>query len=112
MWGCEFGGQKTERLRVIDCEQPANNDFLLVSQFGVTGALHTCRPDLVGYNFLAVEAIPLFPLVPDRWANQPGFDYAAEGQSFRWPLWRAPLSLDSIRSLLTLPLADPDCWPE
>ena len=33
------GGQKTERLRVIDWEQPANNDFLLVSQFSVTGAL-------------------------------------------------------------------------
>lgn len=64
-----------------------------------------------GANFLAVEAIPLFPLVPDRWANQPGFDYAAEGPSFRWPLWHAPLSLDSIRSLLTLPLADADRWP-
>src|ERR1039458_866508 len=40
------GGQKTERLRVIDWERPANNDFLLVSQFSVTGALYTCRPDL------------------------------------------------------------------
>ena len=39
----EHGGQKTERLRVIDWEQPANNDFLLVSQFSVTGALYTCR---------------------------------------------------------------------
>jgi len=28
---------------------PANNDFLLVSQFSVTGALYTCRPDLVGF---------------------------------------------------------------
>ncbi|MEK7683995.1 MAG: type I restriction endonuclease [Verrucomicrobiota bacterium] len=33
------GGQKTERLRVVDWEHPANNDFLLVSQFSVTGAL-------------------------------------------------------------------------
>ncbi|MHB9008544.1 MAG: type I restriction endonuclease [Limisphaerales bacterium] len=32
------GGQKTERLRMVDWEQPANNDFLLVSQFSVTGA--------------------------------------------------------------------------
>jgi type I restriction enzyme R subunit len=32
------GGQKTERLRVVDWEQPANNDFLLVRQFSVTGA--------------------------------------------------------------------------
>ena len=53
MWVCEFGGQKTARLRVIDCEQPANIDFLLVSQFGVTGALHTCPPDLVGYELKA-----------------------------------------------------------
>ena len=45
----EHGGQKTERLRVVDWEQPANNDFLLVSQFSVTGALYTCRPDLVGF---------------------------------------------------------------
>ncbi len=45
----EHGGQKTERLRVVDWEQPENNDFLLVSQFSVTGALYTCRPDLVGF---------------------------------------------------------------
>jgi type I restriction enzyme R subunit len=49
------GGQKTERLRVIDWEHPANNDFLLVSQFSVTGALYTCRPDLVGF----VNGLPL-----------------------------------------------------
>ena len=45
----EHGGQKTERLRVVDWENPENNDFLLVSQFSVTGALYTCRPDLVGF---------------------------------------------------------------
>ena len=33
----ERGGQKTERLRVIDWENPEANDFLLVSQFSVTG---------------------------------------------------------------------------
>ena len=42
----EHGGQKTERLRVIDWQNPEANDFLLVSQFSVTGALYTCRPDL------------------------------------------------------------------
>ena len=41
------GGQTTVRVQVIDWEQPANNDFLLVIQFSVTGALYTCRPDLV-----------------------------------------------------------------
>ncbi|HBA87418.1 MAG TPA: deoxyribonuclease HsdR [Geobacter sp.] len=45
----DHGGQKTERLRVVDWEHPANNDFLLVSQFSVTGALYTCRPDLVAF---------------------------------------------------------------
>ena len=54
----ERGGQKTERLRVIDWENPANNDFLLVSQFSVTGALYTCRPDLVGF----VNGLPLVVL--------------------------------------------------
>ncbi len=42
------GGQKTERVLVIDWENPAANDFLLVSQFSVTGPLYTRRPDLVG----------------------------------------------------------------
>jgi len=34
---------------VIGWEHPANNDFVLVSQFSVTGALYNCRPDLVGF---------------------------------------------------------------
>jgi type I restriction enzyme, R subunit len=64
----EHGGQKTERLRVVDWEQPSNNDFLLVSQFSVTGALYTCRPDLVGFvNGLPWVVIELKkPGVPAR----------------------------------------------
>jgi type I restriction enzyme R subunit len=64
----ERGGQKTERLRVIDWEHPANNDFLLVSQFSVTGALYTCRPDLVAFvNGLPLVVIELKkPGVPAR----------------------------------------------
>jgi type I restriction enzyme, R subunit len=45
----EHGGQKTERLRVVDWAQPQRNDFLLVSQLSVVGNLYTCRPDLVGF---------------------------------------------------------------
>ncbi|MCJ7678111.1 MAG: type I restriction endonuclease subunit R, partial [Anaerolineales bacterium] len=45
----EHGGQKTERLRVIDWAGPEQNDFLLVSQLSVVGSLYTCRPDLVGF---------------------------------------------------------------
>jgi type I restriction enzyme, R subunit len=64
----EQGGQKTERLRVINWEQPENNDFLLVNQFSVTGALYTCRPDLVGFvNGLPLVVIELKkPGVPAR----------------------------------------------
>ncbi len=45
----ERGGQKAERLRAVDWENPEQNDFLLVSQFSVVGSLYTCRPDLVGF---------------------------------------------------------------
>lgn len=54
------GGQKTERVRVIDWETPPANDFLLVSQFSVTGPLYTRRPDLVGFvNGLPIVVIEL-----------------------------------------------------
>jgi type I restriction enzyme R subunit len=64
----ERGGQKSARLRVVDWEHPENNDFLLVSQFSVTGALYTCRPDLVGFvNGLPLVVIELKkPGVPAR----------------------------------------------
>jgi len=64
----EHGGQKIERLRVVDWEQPENNDFLLVSQFSVVGSLYTCRPDLVGFvNGLPWVVIELKqPGVPAR----------------------------------------------
>ena len=51
----EHGGQKIERLRVVDWDQPEQNDFLLVSQMSVVGALYTCRPDLIGF----VNGLPL-----------------------------------------------------
>ncbi|WP_308389241.1 type I restriction endonuclease subunit R [Acidithiobacillus sp. AMEEHan] len=64
----EHGGQKTERLRVLDWAQPERNDFLLVSQFSVVGSLYTCRPDLVGFvNGLPWVVIELKkPAVPAR----------------------------------------------
>ncbi len=66
----KHGGQKPERVRIIDWENPENNDFLLVSQFSVTGALYTCRPDLVGFvNGLPWIVIELKkPGVPARTA--------------------------------------------
>lgn len=64
----EHGGQKLERLRVVDWEHPEQNDFLLVSQFSVVGNLYTCRPDLVGFvNGLPWVVIELKkPGVPAR----------------------------------------------
>jgi type I restriction enzyme R subunit len=64
----EHGGQKTERLRVVDWQAPANNHFLLVSQLSVVGGLYRCRPDLVGFvNGLPWVVIELKKLgVPAR----------------------------------------------
>jgi hypothetical protein len=42
-------------LRVVDWEHPANDGFLPASQFSVTGALYTCRPDSVSF----VNGLPL-----------------------------------------------------
>jgi type I restriction enzyme R subunit len=66
----ERGGRKTERVRVVDWENPAANDFLLVSQMTVTGILYTCRPDLIGFvNGLPWVVIELKkPGVPARQA--------------------------------------------
>jgi type I restriction enzyme R subunit len=49
------GGETVEKVRVIDWENPYNNDFLLCSQLWVTGELYTRRPDLIGF----VNGLPL-----------------------------------------------------
>lgn len=49
------GGQETKTARVIDWRNPAENDFLLASQFWVKGEMHRRRPDLIGF----VNGIPL-----------------------------------------------------
>ncbi|HOJ85405.1 MAG TPA: type I restriction endonuclease [Elusimicrobiales bacterium] len=45
----------SERLKIIDWDNPENNDFLLASQFWVSGDIYTRRADLVGF----VNGIPL-----------------------------------------------------
>ncbi len=66
----ERGGQKEERVRVVDWENPTANDFLAVRQITFTGVLYTCRPDIVGYvNGLPWVVIELKkPGVPARQA--------------------------------------------
>jgi len=49
------GEEKHDRVRLIDWNNPGNNDFFLVSQFWVNGTLYRRRPDLVGF----VNGIPL-----------------------------------------------------
>jgi len=48
-------GETVEVVRVVDWDNPANNDFLLCSQFWVTGEMHTRRADLVGF----VNGLPM-----------------------------------------------------
>jgi type I restriction enzyme R subunit len=62
------GGQRPERVRIVNWQNPLENDFLLVSQFSVTGPLYTRRPDLVGFvNGLPVVVIEVKkPGVPAR----------------------------------------------
>jgi len=110
----ERGGQKTERLRVVDWQTPANNDFLLVSQFSVTGALYTCRPDLVGFvNGLPWVVVELKkPGVPARNAFDENLThYKSQIPSLFWfnALLIASNGLDSRVGSLT---ADWDRWSE
>ena len=78
------GGQKDERVRVVDWDDPAANDFLLVSQMTIVGQLYTCRPDLIGFvNGLPWVVIELKkPGVPARQAfdgNLTSYKHAQNG---------------------------------
>jgi type I restriction enzyme R subunit len=80
----EKGGVKAERVRVVDWENPATNDFLLVSQMTIIGILYTCRPDLIGFvNGLPWLVIELKkPGVPARQAfdgNLTSYKHAQNG---------------------------------
>ena len=49
------GEERVERVAVIDWNDHADNDFLMVQQFWVTGDIYTRRADLVGF----VNGLPL-----------------------------------------------------
>lgn len=51
----ERGGQSKVRLRVVDWDRPAENDWLAVNQLSIQGDLSKCLPDLVGF----VNGLPL-----------------------------------------------------
>ena len=78
------GGLKVERVKVIDWDNPAANDFLLVSQMTIVGQLYTCRPDLIGFvNGLPWVVIELKkPGVPAKQAfdgNLTSYKHAQNG---------------------------------
>jgi len=78
------GGQKDERVRVVDWNDPTANDFLLVSQMTIVGQLYTCRPDLIGFvNGLPWVVIELKkPGVPAKQAfdgNLTSYKHAQNG---------------------------------
>jgi type I restriction enzyme, R subunit len=49
------GTQVQHTVKVIDWQNPQNNDYLLVSQLWVSGEMHRRRPDLVGF----INGIPM-----------------------------------------------------
>jgi len=49
------GNEANETLRVIDWNEPKNNDFFLASQFWISGNIYKRRGDLVGF----VNGLPL-----------------------------------------------------
>lgn len=49
------GTEEDETVRVIDFDDPTNNDFFLASQFWITGEMYKRRADLVGF----VNGLPL-----------------------------------------------------
>ena len=51
----ESDGETVEIVQLMDWDHPSNNDFLLCSQFWVSGEMHTRRADLVGF----VNGLPL-----------------------------------------------------
>lgn len=57
---------------------------------------------------LALEVIPLFPVFPDKSGrlNTSGFVRINRENIFQWPLWQAPISLDSLKTLLNSELSD------
>ena len=57
-----------------------------------------------GANRLAIEALPLLPTAPGEQRLQTtGFSqHRGAGVLFTWPIWEVPLSMDVVRSLLSM----------
>lgn len=57
-----------------------------------------------GANRLALEALPLFPSVPQQsQLHTTGFDHIDRHTVWTWPIWNVLLELNTVRSLITHP---------
>lgn len=54
-----------------------------------------------GANRLAIEALPLFVLVPTEWGPRT-VGFSRDRSSLRWPVWTEPVGLSTATSLLSL----------
>jgi len=58
---------------------------------------------MLGANSLALEALLLFPAVPNgSRLETSGFHRHGRNMFFTWPIWESPLNVNAIRSLLVL----------
>lgn len=82
-----------------------------------TQRLHALRGKLPGQDttnrsvraalFLASQALPLFPCFAVAGKLRTTGFYREKGEDwFSWPIWRAPISLDTLRSLLAHPFSN------
>ena len=63
-------GETDETLKVIDWENPENNDFFLASQFWIAGEMHKRRPDAIGF----INGLPLVLMEFKRIDEEPLHD--------------------------------------
>jgi len=56
-----------------------------------------------GANLLAAAGLAYFPVIPvEDGVEQPGIARFGSGRAFRWPIWEAAVSSDTVRSLVAL----------
>ena len=62
--------------------------------------------------WLAFESLPLFPCFCSRGLQLPSFRHARREFTLCWPVWQAPISLDTLKCLLGLAALTQDSPPE
>ena len=58
-----------------------------------------------GANRMAIEALPLFPIMPSAHGSRTtGFTRIDNVQVWTWPIWSRPIDMNVVRSLVAHPL--------